>query len=96
VRRHRLHRGGDRGANHALHTIALCRLRYDQRTRAYLQRRTTEGLSKQEILRCLKRYIVRDVYTALVADFTALTGAVSLTVFPAILVSRFQRLGSGR
>ena len=73
VSRHRLHRGGDRGANHALHTIALCRLRYDQRTRAYLQRRTTEGLSKQEVLRCLKRYIVRDVYTALVADFTALT-----------------------
>ncbi|MFU8872419.1 transposase [Micromonospora sp. SL4-19] len=59
VRRHRLHRGGDRGANHALHTIALCRLRYDQRTRAYLHRRTTEGLSKREILRCLKRYIVR-------------------------------------
>ncbi|WP_327039060.1 IS110 family transposase [Micromonospora maris] len=73
VRRHRLHRGGDRGANHALHTIALCRLRYDQRTRAYQQRRITQGLSKQEILRCLKRYIVRDVYTALRADFAALT-----------------------
>ncbi|MEU8259336.1 IS110 family transposase [Micromonospora sp. NPDC048999] len=73
VRRHRLHRGGDRGANHALHTIALCRLRYDQRTRAYLHRRISEGLSKQEILRCLKRYIVRDVYTALRADFAALT-----------------------
>ncbi|MGA3526799.1 IS110 family transposase [Micromonosporaceae bacterium DT32] len=72
VRRHRLHRGGDRGANHALHTIALCRLRYDPRTRAYQQRRITEGLSKQEILRCLKRYIVRDVYTALRADFAAL------------------------
>ncbi|MET8349864.1 IS110 family transposase [Micromonospora sp. NPDC005206] len=72
VRRHRLHRGGDRGANHALHTIALCRMRYDQRTRAYVHRRITEGLSKQEILRCLKRYIVRDVYTALLADFAAL------------------------
>ncbi|MFC4094229.1 transposase, partial [Micromonospora sp. GCM10011541] len=59
VRRHRLHRGGDRGANHALHTIALCRMRYDQRTQAYVHRRITEGLSKQEILRCLKRYIVR-------------------------------------
>lgn len=53
VRRHRLHRGGDRGANHALHTIALCRLRYDPRARAYQHRRITEGLSKQEILRCL-------------------------------------------
>ncbi|WP_328533685.1 transposase [Micromonospora zamorensis] len=73
VRRHRLHRGGDRGANHALHTIALCRMRYDQQTQAYVHRRITEGLSKQEILRCLKRYIVRDVYTALRADFAALT-----------------------
>ncbi|MGW5015850.1 IS110 family transposase [Micromonospora chalcea] len=73
VRRHRLHRGGDRGANHALHTTALCRLRYDERTRAYQRRRITEGLSKQEILRCLKRYIVRDIYTALRADFAALT-----------------------
>jgi len=69
VRRHRLHRGGDRGANHALHTIALCRTRNDQRTRAYVHRRISEGLSKQEIPRCLKRYIVRDVYTALRADF---------------------------
>ncbi|WP_374101983.1 hypothetical protein [Micromonospora sp. H61] len=59
--------------HHALHTIALCRLRNDQRTRAYQQRRITEGLSKQEIQRCLKRYIVRDVYTALRADFAALT-----------------------
>jgi transposase len=72
VCRHRLHRGGDRGANHALHTIALCRMRYDQRTRAYVHHRITEGLSKQEILRCLKRYIVRDVYTTLLADFAAL------------------------
>jgi transposase len=48
-------------------------MRYDQRTRAYVHRRITEGLSKQEILRCLKRYIIRDVYTALLADFTALT-----------------------
>ncbi len=69
MRRHRLYRGGDRGANHALHPIALCRLRYDPRTRAYQQRRITEGLSNQEILRCLKRYIVRDVYTALTSVF---------------------------
>jgi transposase len=73
TRRHRLHRGGDRGANHALHTIALCRLRYDPRTRAYAARRTKQGLTGAEILRCLKRYIVREVYTALRADFTALT-----------------------
>ncbi|SDY70000.1 hypothetical protein SAMN05444365_103172 [Micromonospora pattaloongensis] len=48
------------------------RMRYGQRTRDYVRRRVTEGLSKQEILRCRKRYIVRDVYTALVADFAAL------------------------
>jgi transposase len=71
--RHRLNRGGDRQANHALHTIVLGRMRYDPRTRAYVQRRTTEGLSKKEIIRCLKRYVVREVYTALLADYTALT-----------------------
>jgi transposase len=63
--RHRLNRGGDRAANNALHTIALCRLRYDARTHAYVAKRTKEGLSKTEIIRCLKRYIVREIYTAL-------------------------------
>ncbi|WP_244933162.1 IS110 family transposase [Micromonospora tulbaghiae] len=55
--RHRLNRGGDRQANSALHRIVICRLRWDQRTRAYTERRTKEGLSKKEIIRCLKRYI---------------------------------------
>ena len=72
TRRHRLHRGGDRDANHALYTIALCRLRYDSRTRAYATRRTPEGLSSNDILRCLKRYIAREVDTAIRDDFTAL------------------------
>ena len=71
--RHRLNRGGDRAANHALYTITLCRMRHDPRTKAYVQRRTQQGLSKKEIMRCLKRYIVREVHTALLADFTALT-----------------------
>ncbi|MEV1132206.1 IS110 family transposase [Agromyces sp. NPDC049794] len=70
--RHRLNRGGDRAANNALHTIALVRMRYDPRTRAYVDKRTKQGLSKKEIMRCLKRYIVREVHTALLADFTAL------------------------
>jgi hypothetical protein len=48
-------------------------MRYDPRTRAYVTRRTTEGLSKKEIIRCLKRYLIREVYTALLADYTALT-----------------------
>ena len=72
--RHRLNRGGDRAANNALYIIALVRMRHDPRTRDYVERRTKQGLSKKEIIRCLKRYIVRDVYTALIADFTALTG----------------------
>lgn len=63
--RHRLNRGGDRQANAALYRIVLCRLRWDPRTRAYTQRRTTEGMSKKEIIRCLKRYLAREVYTAL-------------------------------
>jgi transposase len=71
--RHRLNRGGDRAANTALHTIALCRMRYDPRTKAHVQRRTKQGLNKKEIIRCLKRYIVREVHTALLADFAALT-----------------------
>lgn len=63
--RHRLNRGGDRQANHALYTIALVRMRHDPHTRAYVQRRTREGLSKKEIMRCLKRYAAREVYRAL-------------------------------
>jgi transposase len=70
--RHRLNRGGDRAANSALHTIVLCRMRHDPRTRDYVQRRTKQGLSKKEIMRCLKRYIVREIHTALLADFAAL------------------------
>ncbi len=66
--RHRLNRGGDRAANHALHTIALCRMRWDPRTRDYVQRRTKEGLSKKDILRCLKRHIAREIYRALIND----------------------------
>ncbi|MFI5429132.1 transposase [Aeromicrobium sp. UC242_57] len=57
--RHRLNRGGDRAANCALYTVTMVRMRYDERTRAYVQRRTTQGLTKPEIMRCLKRYIAR-------------------------------------
>ena len=65
TRRHRLNRGGDRAANNALYVVVLGRLRYDQRTRAYAARRTTEGLSKPEIIRCLKRFVARELYNAL-------------------------------
>ena len=63
--RHRLHRGGDRAANSALYTVVLSRLRHDRRTQEYMARRTAQGLSKKEIIRCLKRYVVRDIYRAL-------------------------------
>jgi transposase len=65
--RHRLNRGGDRHANYALHVIALVRLAAHEPTRAYARRRTAEGLSKPEIIRCLKRYIAREIHHALVA-----------------------------
>jgi transposase len=60
--RHRLNRGGDRDANNALWTIAMTRLSCDERTQRYLARRTAEGKSNREIIRCLKRYIAREVY----------------------------------
>jgi transposase len=63
--RHRLNRGGDRQANAALYRVVLSRLRWDPRTRAYAARRTTDGMSKPEIIRCLKRYTAREVYTTL-------------------------------
>ena len=70
--RHRLNPGGDRQANRALHLIAVCRLRYCQRTRAYAERRAREGKSQREIMRCLKRYIAREVYNTLRADLAEL------------------------
>ena len=63
--RHRLNRGGDRSANHALWRIVMVRRLYDERTRAYVARRTAEGLSDREITRCLKRYVAREVHRAL-------------------------------
>ncbi|MFI0454623.1 IS110 family transposase, partial [Actinomadura sp. 6N118] len=60
--RHRLNRGGDRQANAALYRIVLTRMSRDPRTRDYVQRRTKDGLSKKEIIRCLKRYVAREIY----------------------------------
>ncbi|WP_422936549.1 IS110 family transposase [Sinomonas sp. P47F7] len=60
--RHRLSRGGDRAANSALYIVAIVRMRHHQPTRIYVERRTAEGLSKREIIRCLKRYIAREIY----------------------------------
>jgi transposase len=65
--RHRLNRGGDRAANRALFSIALSRMATHQPTRDYVERRTKDGLSKREIMRCLKRYIARELFPLIVA-----------------------------
>ncbi|MFD1658733.1 transposase [Streptomyces caeni] len=70
IHRHRLDRGGDRAANNALHTIVLTRMRFDERTRAYAERRTEQGLSKKDIMRCLERFVAREVYRALTSTPT--------------------------
>jgi transposase len=80
VVRHRLNRGGNRDANRSLHLICVVRMRVDERTRRYVARRTAEGKSKQEIMRCLKRYIAREVYRVLLSSTAAeplLIGAAS-------------------
>lgn len=59
--RHRLNRGGDRAANSALHRVVIVRMKSHPETRAYVERRTREGLSKREIIRCLKRYVAREL-----------------------------------
>jgi transposase len=74
TQRHRLSRGGDRQANRALHMAVVVRMSRCPRTKAYVERRTAEGLSKPEIMRCLKRYLAREVYHALQSDLRALEG----------------------
>lgn len=60
--RHRLSRGGDRSANNALHQVVLMRMGSCQRTKDYVLKRTSEGKSKRETMRCLKRYAARELY----------------------------------
>jgi transposase len=62
VVRHRLHRGGDRRLNSALHMIAITKARIDPQTKAYLERKRAEGKTKREALRCLKRHLARRVH----------------------------------
>ena len=71
TQRHRLNRGGNRQANSDLHMIVVCRMRTDPRTQAYVQRRTREGLSKREVMRCLKRYVAREIYRVLTTPSSA-------------------------
>ncbi len=68
VVRHRLNPNGNREANRALYVVTLNRMRRDPRTQAYVVRRTAEGKSKKEVMRCLKRYIAREIYQVLVTQ----------------------------
>lgn len=63
--RMRLNRGGNRQANAALYRVAIVRMRDDEKTKAYATRRTAEGKTRREIVRCIKRYIIREIYRAL-------------------------------
>ncbi len=67
TKRHRLNRGGNRQANAALYRAVIVRMRWHAPTLAYVQRRTAEGLTKREVIRCLKRFVVREVYHLLPA-----------------------------
>jgi transposase len=62
VSRHRLNRGGDRRANAALHRVVVVRMRRHRPTHDYVRRRTAEGKSKREIIRCLKRFVAREIH----------------------------------
>jgi transposase len=65
ITRHRPNRGGDRQANAALHRIVVVRLRWHQPTKDYMTRRLTQGKSKKEVIRCLKRYVARELFAVL-------------------------------
>jgi len=71
--RHRLNRGGDRRANSALYTIVLTRLGRDPRTRDYATKRASEGKSTKEIIRCLKRYVARQIFPLITAALPTAT-----------------------
>ena len=70
--RHRLHRGGNRRVNHALHIIAITRARRDPTTKAYLQRKQAEGKTRMEALRCLKRQLARHFHRLLLRPSASL------------------------
>ncbi len=68
--RHRVNQGGDRQANAALWRIAFTRMQFDPRTKRYVERRRAEGKTNKEIIRCLKRYIAREIYRSLTRPST--------------------------
>ena len=73
--RMRLNRGGNRQANAAIYRVAIVRMRDHEKTKAYAARRSSEGKTRREIVRCIKRYIVREVYRTLCVSPTEPNGA---------------------
>ena len=67
--RYRLNRGGHRQANAALYRAVIVRMRFHQPTRDYVARRTADGRTKREIIRCLKRFLAREIYQRVMTDF---------------------------
>jgi transposase len=63
--RHRLHRGGNRQLNAAVHRMAITQLHAHEPAKAYVARKLSEGKSKREAIRCLKRLLIRTIYTAM-------------------------------
>lgn len=82
--RHRLHRGGDRQLNRAIHIIALGRVAWDPDTRTYIERRVSEGKTKREAIRCLKRHLARQIWHLL---YNTQPGAPAITEQPATRVN---------
>lgn len=80
--KHRLYRGGHRQANAALYRTAIVRMRYHQPTIDYVARRTAEGLSKKDIIRCLKRFLAREVYQRVMTDHRARQQLTSTAPMP--------------
>jgi transposase len=75
--RHRLFRGGHRQANAALYRIVTVRMRWHQPTMDYVNRRTAQGLTKKDIIRCLKRFVAREIYKALIDDYRSRAALIS-------------------
>jgi transposase len=87
ITRHRLNRGGNRAANNALWRIAMVRLTCDQRTKDYAAARRAEGKTDREIIRSLKRYIAREVYTLITSPPVVPSGASLRTTRTAARIS---------
>ena len=67
--RYRLNRGGHRQANAALYRAVIVGMRFHQPTRDYVARRTADGRTKREIIRCLNRFLAREIYQRVMTDF---------------------------